>query len=75
MSSSPRSPAEHYREAERLLRAAKSSVEQAMQTTAALAAIGHAVLANVSRRRAPRRSTPPAGPASTRFPRAEGDAS
>jgi hypothetical protein len=58
----PRTPAEHYAEAQRLLAAAESSVEVAaeqIQQTAALAAIAHALLA-AAPRRARRRQDPPA---------------
>jgi hypothetical protein len=54
-------PTHHYREAERLLAIVEASVTSEIQATAALAAIGHAVLATVPPRRAPRRPgrTPP----------------
>jgi hypothetical protein len=61
----PRSPSEHYLDAERLLGAAESGVtDTTIQIAAALAAIGHAVLANVPPRRARRRPdrTPPRRP-------------
>jgi hypothetical protein len=56
-----RTPAEHYREAQRLLGAAESSRTAEMQTTDALIAIGHAVLATVPKRRSRQRpkSAPP----------------
>jgi hypothetical protein len=44
-------PASHYEQAERLLAAAESSRTAEMQTTDALIALGHAVLATVPRRR------------------------
>jgi hypothetical protein len=44
VSSSPRSPAEHLQEAERLLAVAESSVTDSIQSSAALIAIGHAIL-------------------------------
>jgi hypothetical protein len=53
----PRSPSEHYRDAERLLTAAESSVTDSIQVNAALLAVAHAVLATVPPRRAPRRET------------------
>jgi hypothetical protein len=62
MSTEPRSPAEHYAEAERLLAAAESSVAVAaeqMAEIAALAAIAHALLCSAPRR-ARRRPEPPA---------------
>jgi hypothetical protein len=49
------SPAEHYEQAERLLAAAESSRTAEMQTSDALIALGHAVLATVPRRRARQR--------------------
>jgi hypothetical protein len=49
----PRSPAEHYAEAERLVAAAKFSITEQMQNTAALIALTHAVL-TLSPRRARR---------------------
>jgi hypothetical protein len=56
MNTSPRTPADHYREAERLLAAAESSRASEIQSTDALIAIGHAVLATVPRRRISRKS-------------------
>jgi hypothetical protein len=50
MSTEPRSAAEHYLEATRLLAAAESSVTDGIQQTAALIAIGHALLAAAPRR-------------------------
>jgi len=44
-------PASHYEQAERLLAAAESSRTAEMQTSDALIAIGHAVLATAPRRR------------------------
>jgi hypothetical protein len=55
---SPRTPAEHYREAERLLGAAESSRTNEIQTTDALIALGHAVLATVPKRRSRQRPIP-----------------
>jgi hypothetical protein len=55
----PRSPSEHYRDAERLLTAAESSVAESIQVNAALLAVAHAVLATVPPRRAPRREPAP----------------
>jgi hypothetical protein len=55
MNTVPRTPADHYREAERLLAAAESSRTAEIQSTDALIAIGHAVLATVPPRRARRR--------------------
>jgi hypothetical protein len=55
----PRSPSEHYRDAERLLTAAESSVTDSIQVNAALLAVAHAVLATVPPRRAPRREPAP----------------
>jgi hypothetical protein len=55
MTSTPRTPADHYREAERLLAAAESSRASEIQSTDALIAIGHAVLATVPRRRSRQR--------------------
>ena len=46
-----RTPAEHYAEAARLLAAAESSRTTEIQTTDALIAVGHAILATVPRRR------------------------
>jgi hypothetical protein len=64
-----RTPAEHYREAQRLLGAAESSRTAEIQSTDALIALGHAVLATVPKRRSRRHSisgapgtvNPPAG--------------
>jgi hypothetical protein len=55
----PRSPSEHYRDAERLLTAAESSLSESLQVNAALLAVAHAVLATVPPRRAPRREPAP----------------
>jgi hypothetical protein len=55
MTSTPRTPSEHYREAERLLAAAESSRTAEIQSSDALIALGHAVLATVPRRRASRK--------------------
>jgi hypothetical protein len=51
MNSTPRTPADHYREAERLLGAAESSRTAEIQSSDALIALGHAVLATVPKRR------------------------
>ena len=58
MTSTPRTPADHYREAERLLGAAESSRTSEIQSSDALIAIGHALLA-AAPRRARRLATPP----------------
>jgi hypothetical protein len=58
MASQPRPPSDHYAEAERLLRAAESSATEQNIDVAALTAIGHAILATVPPRRAPRRERP-----------------
>jgi hypothetical protein len=55
MNTSPRTPAEHYREAERLLGAAESSRTAEIQSTDALIALGHAVLALAPKRRSRQR--------------------
>jgi hypothetical protein len=55
----PRSPSEHYRDAERLLTAAESCLSESLQVNAALLAVAHAVLATVRPRRAPRREPAP----------------
>jgi hypothetical protein len=55
----PRSPSEHYRDAERLLTAAESSLTESLQVNAALLAVAHAMLATVPPRRAPRREPAP----------------
>jgi hypothetical protein len=52
-----RTPAEHYAEAARLLAAAESSRTTEIQSTDALIALGHAVLATVPRRRSRQRKT------------------
>jgi hypothetical protein len=54
MTSTPRTPAEHYQQAERLLAAAESSRTAEIQSVDALIALGHAVLATCSPRRARR---------------------
>jgi hypothetical protein len=59
MATQPRSPSEHYRDAERLLTAAESSVTESIQVNTALLAVAHAVLATVPPRRAPRRESAP----------------
>jgi hypothetical protein len=63
VSSSPRSPSEHYVEAERALAAAESSVAEQMQNSAALIAIAHAILTLSPRRarRGPDASSPQSG--------------
>jgi hypothetical protein len=55
MTSTPRTPAQHYAEAERLLGAAESSRTAEIQSVDALIALGHAVLATVTPRRSRRR--------------------
>jgi hypothetical protein len=50
MPTQPRSSAEHYQAAERLVAAAESSVTEQIQTTTALLALAHAVLAQAPRR-------------------------
>ncbi len=50
-----RTPADHYAEAARLLAAAESSRTAEIQTTDALIAVGHAILATVPRRRSRQR--------------------
>ena len=51
MASSPRSSAEHYAEAERLLAVAESTgTDRRIQQVAALAGVGHALLAAAPRR-------------------------
>jgi hypothetical protein len=49
--STPRTPAEHYAEAARLLAAAESSRTSEIQSVDALIALGHAVLATCPKRR------------------------
>jgi len=44
MPTQPRSPAEHYADAERLLAAAETSRTDGIQQTDALIALGHAIL-------------------------------
>ncbi len=44
MATQPRSPAEHYAAAERLVAAAESSTAEPMQNTSALIALTHAIL-------------------------------
>ena len=44
ISTQPRSPAEHYNDAERLLAVAESSVTEQIQHTSALIALTHAIL-------------------------------
>lgn len=44
-------PADHYREAERLVAAAEGSVTEQIQTSAAMLALAHAVLATVDPKR------------------------
>jgi hypothetical protein len=58
MSTQPRTPAEHYADAERLLAVAESSITEGIQTASALAALAHAVL-TLSPRRARRGSERP----------------
>jgi len=53
MSTQPRSPAEHYADAEPLLAAAEGSITERIQTASALIALAHAVL-TLSPRRARR---------------------
>ena len=60
MNTVPRTSAEHYREAERLLAAAESSRTAEIQTSDALIAIGHAILAGTPRRARRRPAMPPA---------------
>jgi hypothetical protein len=69
MSSAPRSPSEHYVEATRLLAAAESSVTDGIQQTAALCAIGHALLAQAPRRarKAPQQPARHGGSPQTRW--------
>jgi hypothetical protein len=62
MSTQPRSPAEHYADAERLLAAAESSVADGIQTVSALIAIGHALLAAAPRQARKRPPKHGAGP-------------
>jgi hypothetical protein len=50
MSTQPRTPAEHYADAERLLAAAESSITEQIQNTSALLALAHAVLTLAPRR-------------------------
>jgi hypothetical protein len=57
MSSTPRTPAEHYAAAERLLAAAETSRTDGIQQTDALIALGHAIL-TLSPRRARRVERP-----------------
>jgi hypothetical protein len=61
MPSTPRTPAEHYAEAARLLAAAESSRTAEIQSVDALIALGHAVLATVPKRRS--RQRPKSAPA------------
>lgn len=56
MPSTPRTPADHYAEAVRLLAAAESSRTAEIQSVDALIALGHAVLATVPRRRVRRKN-------------------
>jgi len=57
MNTVPRTPAEHYQQAERLLAAAESSRTAEIQSVDALIALGHALLATAPRRRSRRRPT------------------
>jgi hypothetical protein len=57
MPTQPRSPAEHYAEAARLLAAAESSRTTEIQSVDALIALGHAVLATVPKRRSRQRKS------------------
>jgi hypothetical protein len=66
VSTQPRSPAEHYAEAERLAAAAESSITEQIQNTTALIALVHAVL-TLSPRKA-RRVERPARHASNGLP-------
>ena len=50
MATQPLSPAEHYAAAERLVAAAEGSVTEEIQTTSALIALVHALLAQAPRR-------------------------
>jgi hypothetical protein len=50
MATQPRSAAEHYAAAERLVDAAESSVTEQMQASAALIALVHAVLSTAPRK-------------------------
>jgi hypothetical protein len=59
MTSTPRTPADHYRDAERLLAAAESSRTTEIQASDALIALGHAVLATAPRRARRRPAIPP----------------
>jgi hypothetical protein len=52
-----RTPAEHYAEAARLLAAAESSRTAEIQSSDALIAIGHAIMATVPKRRARQRNS------------------
>jgi hypothetical protein len=58
MPTQPRQPSWHYQAAERLLAAAESSVVEEIQNSAALIAIGHAIL-TLAPRRARRVPQPP----------------
>jgi hypothetical protein len=66
MATQPRSAAEHYADAERLLAAAESSITEEIQQVSALIAIGHAIL-TLSPRKA-RRIERPARHASNGLP-------
>jgi hypothetical protein len=55
MPTQPRTPSEHYQQAERLLAAAESSRTAEIQSVDALIALGHAVLATAPRRRSRQR--------------------
>jgi hypothetical protein len=55
--STPRTPAEHYRDAARLLAAAESSRTESIQSVDALIAIGHAIMATVPKRRTRQRNS------------------
>jgi len=57
MPTQPHTPSDHYRDAERLLAAAESSVTEQLQNTSALLALAHAVL-TLSPRRARRVERP-----------------
>jgi hypothetical protein len=50
MATEPRTPADHYQAAERLLDAAESSVTESIQIADALIGIGYAILAGAPRR-------------------------
>ncbi|HEY3714372.1 MAG TPA: hypothetical protein VGL39_07595 [Jatrophihabitantaceae bacterium] len=70
MATQPRSPSEHYAEAERLLAVAESAgTDRRIQQVAALAGVGHALLAAAPRRARRGKRAPDATRTPTNHPR------